>query len=150
MIEKQNTNKLNINKYMKKYAWQGEPIKVDFGHCTVKLNKEKPLWWYNFDCSSSDTYGISIIPAIKITTSFGNEFCIANHFGIGHHKLIHGGWPNYTHYSLDMFSFEVSKKPEWRIIKFDLEGYENWYTLRQKWEKENFPEEFNRMENFRW
>ena len=74
-----------------KYFWQGKSVKVQFGYCKVQENKERPLWWYNYECFLSKSKKCTIIEAIKIE---GKEpFVIANHFGIGVYKLMNGGWP---------------------------------------------------------
>ena len=124
---------------MSKYQWQGEPVKVVFGNCMVKADKDMPLWWYNFECYPD---GIACIPAIKITTKHGGEFILANHFGIGVHKLLNGGWPNYTHFSLDG---KFSTKPQLRLVEFDEEGYADHEARRDKWQQENYPEEYSKM-----
>lgn len=127
------------------YQWQGELIKVKFGNCVVKVNKDKPLWWYNYDCSLTHEDS-ACIEAIKITTKDGYTFMIANHFGIGIHKVSNGGWPNYGHSSLDG---EFSTKPQCRLVDFDLEGYEQYQQGRRAWQKENYPEEFANSERLR-
>ena len=96
-----------------KYKWQGEPVKVTFGNCIVIENKEKPLWWWNYECNegSASLDGKAVIPSLKIKTKEGNEFMIANHFGIGIHKLLNGGWPSHAHFSVDgEFDTKISLK----------------------------------------
>lgn len=134
---------------MNKLQWQGDPVKTKFGYCNVSENKEKNLWWYNFECNEDVILqGVAAIPAIEVT--YGNQkFCIANHFGIGYHKLIHGGWPNYSHFSLPDDGFVEDHHSEFNIHKFDLEGYEQHEAERRKWQKQQFPEEFEKMERLR-
>lgn len=128
---------------MSKYKWQGEPVKVEIGNCAVRTNEEKPLWWYNFECYPS---GKAFLPAIRITTKDGDSFMIANHFGIGVHKLINGGWPNYTHFSIDgSFSTGIIA----RITEFDLEGYKAHEAERVKWQQENYPEYWAKLQCLR-
>lgn len=143
---------------MAKYKWQGEPVKVEFGYCEVTENKEKPLFWYNFECNwdthtdnqirSANPVKSAIVPAIKVTYQ-DREFCIANHFAIGAHKLKNGGWPNYTHFSLPKETFSKAVyKTEGLVFclrRFDLEGYEKHEAKRRKWQKANFPQEFEKI-----
>lgn len=139
------------------YMWQGKPCKVSFGFCIVRENIEKPLYWYNFECNFDtylqkpihDTIKEGILIAIKVTQD-DYSFCIANHYGIGIHKLINGGWPNYRHFSAPIESFkEASSKEEsyaYRITKFDLEGFELYESQRTNWFKRNHPEEYQKLE----
>ncbi len=129
------------------YQWQGEPVKYKFGNCIVRENREKPMWWYNFECLTNKvSIGMECIPVIQVIPKSGRSFMIANHFGIGHHKLINGGWPNYAHFSVDG---EFSDWPELRYDEFDHEGYSEHEAARRKWQKEKYPEEFERMEALR-
>lgn len=125
---------------MGKYQWQGEKIKVKFGNCIVERNKEKPLYWYNYECflQYDDK---ACIPAIQITYN-DRVFIIANHYGIGVHKLINGGWPNYTHFSLDGI---FSTNPQLKYSKFDLDGYSKYEAEREKWQKKTSPEEYKKI-----
>lgn len=134
---------------MKNYKWQGNPIKTEFGYCRVKENKEKVLWWYNYECNEFPSTGTSVVPAIKVTMKDGYEFCIGNHFGIGHHKLINGGWPGFYHFSLDVNDFEKSPEPAYNLKEFYLEWFESYEAGRRRWQKENFPEEFEKSERLR-
>lgn len=145
---------------MSKYQWQGEPVKILLGHCKVKTNKDKPLWWYNFECEiqenengyyvekRTDFKGLAFIEAVKVIHSNG-EFIIANHYGIGVHKLINGGWPNYQHFSLDGEFEELNWKETIHLLKFDEEAFSKHEAERRKWQKENFPIEFEKMEQLR-
>jgi len=126
---------------MGKYQWQGENIKVKFGNCIVKRNKEKPIYWYNYECFLQ--YGDkACIPAIQITYKKERVFMIANHFGIGVHKLINGGWPNYTHFSLDGI---FSTNPQLKYAEFDLDGYSEYEAKREKWRQKTFPKEYEKI-----
>lgn len=146
---------------MSKYQWQGEPVKIELGQVILKENKDKPLYWYNFECNmrlnlnneyeyhhSSNNYKIGICDAVKIIHSNG-EFIIANHFGIGIHKLLNGGWPNYQHFSLDGKFEATSWKENIHLKKFDELGFSKHEAARRKWQKENYPEEFEKMENLK-
>jgi len=125
-----------------KYFWQGEPVKVEFGNCIVKKNKEKPLWWYNYECSLEPMYEKACIPAIRITASWGEPFVISNHCGIGVYKLMKGGWPDSTHFSLDG---KFSTKPQLKITEFDLEAFQQHEAERRKWQIETYPEEMAKI-----
>jgi len=145
----------------KAYEWQGQPIKTEFGYCIVTENKDKPMYWYNYECNWDDYHNKerrssgdkrAIIPAIKITYE-DQVFCIANHFGIGVHKLINGGWPSHRHYSLPVDGFDsVIPKGEKIIFclkQFDLEGFEAHESERKKWQKRTHPIEFEKSEAMR-
>lgn len=131
------------------YCWHGEPVKVQFGYCKIFENKEKPLWWYNYECQQNAPHTFALIEAIKITTKSGEQFVNANHYGIGIYKLLKGGWPNCTHFSLPLESFEVSKMACYKIEKFDSIGFSKYEAERNKWQKENYPLEFEKMESLR-
>lgn len=128
------------------YQWQGEPVKVEFGLSIVKENSEKPLWWYNFECNDSFPKGRAAIPAIRITTNNDYSFILSNHSGIGVHKLINGGWPNYAHFSLPDDGFT---KGGFKITEFDELEYCRHEADRNKWQKENYPEEYKQVESLR-
>ena len=146
-----------------KYFWHGEPVKTDFGYATVQENKEKPLFWYNFEClwnlnEGKPYYGTkksAMIPTIKVTSKDGQSFLIANHFGIGASKLKKGGWPNHIHFSLpDNAKFEGCEdlgvlRNIYSIREFDEEKFAEHEKLRGIWQKENFPEETKKMDNLK-
>ena len=122
------------------YRWQGEPVKVEFGYCRTEYNKEKPLWWSNFECYP-DT--MAAIEAIRITDKRGYSFMISNQFGIGVNKLLKGGWPDQRHYSL-YGEFDKYRTPHCK--EFDEESFVIYEQMRRKWQKTFFPEEFKEME----
>jgi len=123
---------------MKQYEWQGEPVKVEFGAAAFSRNEEKPLYWYNYECRKS---GTGVIDAVRITTKSGQTFIIANHFGIGVHKLLRGGWPNLGHSSIpDDCHFEGGKNKTGFLTEFDEEGYAAYESKREKWMEENFAD----------
>lgn len=137
------------------YQWHGEPVKTRFGYCTVIENKDKPLWWHNYECCHDEYAGDgvrrtageakdAIIPAILVTSSDGHEFCISNHFGIGVHKLINGGWPSHRHFSLPIEGFcgDLSRDEHMMYVirKFDLEAFETHEAARLEWQKRTHPE----------
>lgn len=123
----------------RKYFWQGEPVKTEFWLCIVFLVKEKPLWWYNYECAMSSGLSSAVVPVIKVIHETG-DFLIANHFGIGAHKLKAGGWPSHKHSSVngDLVPYEKYQRAP---IKLDLEGYEAHEEDRTLWQRKNFPEE---------
>lgn len=150
---------------MKKYYWQGEPVRIEFGAAYPEENKKKPLYWYNFECNWDflqdkpiyDTIKSSTIPAIKIYYKDYKPFIIANHFGIGINKLLKGGSPRHTHFSFDEnVKFETIEqlviwglKQYFKITEFDEEGFSVHEAKRRKWQKENFPEEYEQSERLR-
>lgn len=145
---------------MSKYKWQGEPVKIRFGHVHLKENRERPLYWYNFECyikiDINDNYidnygflGTCFIPAIEVTCIDGYVFQLANHFGIGVHKLMNGGWPNYAHFSLDGKFEEMDWQMAIEYKKFDEPRYARHEAERRKWQKKNYPVEFEKMEQLK-
>lgn len=130
---------------MSEYKWQGEPVKIKYGNCIVKKREDKPLWWFNFECALGHS-DIACVPVIQITMGDDYQFMIANHFGIGIHKLINGGWPSHAHFSVEG---DFDTKPKLMYSEFDHEGYSTYESDRRKWEKDNFPEEFKRFESLR-
>jgi len=146
----------------KAYQWQGEPVETRFGYVLQQENKEKPMYWYNFECFNKqkidDSFEpdhfvrdngnhFSLISAIEVT-QHGQTFLLANHCGIGVHKLLNGGWPNYAHFSLSG-KFEEDPAPYFAIKKFNLEEYESHESERRKWQKKEYPEQFEKMERLR-
>lgn len=129
---------------MRKYFWNGEPVKVEFSAAIVKANEEKPLYWYNYECLYESKVKTALIPAIKITLKSGEEFCIANHFGIGASKLKKGGWPNHRHFSIPVECF-ISNM--WDTVKspreFDEERFSEYESNREKWFKKTYPKEYS-------
>lgn len=125
---------------MGKYQWQGEPVKIKYGSCIVKENKEKPLFWYNYECYPD---GLACVPCIEVTTKDGYTFMIANHFGIGIHKLINGGWPSHQHFSVEG---KFSTKPQLRYSEFDLESFEEHEAARNNWQKKHYPKEWEKKQ----
>lgn len=130
------------------YKWQGDPVTVKIGFSKVCERPDKPLYWYNYECSlSKHCIGekTALIPAIQVT-QYGQTFVLANHFGIGHNKLIKGGWPNSTHFSMTDGQFTEDDSEEWQITEFDLSGFTAHEACREKWQAENFPEEYKKMQ----
>lgn len=128
------------------YKWQGEPVKVKFGCSVVKYNKEKPMYWYNYECSLNAPSMTAIIPTVKVITP-NDSFVISNHYGIGVYKLLKGGWPNCTHFSVDDDSFTENRR--YMISRFNDEGYAIHEAERRKWQKETYPEEYRKLEAIR-
>ena len=143
-----------------KYFWNGESVKTDFGVAYQPENTEKPLYWYNYECNWDsvlnkpiyNTKKIAMIPAIKVTTKKGYVFFIANHFGIGANKLMKGGTMRQRHFSLDdNVKFEGVEdlgilRNEYSIREFDEDGFVEYESKRERWQKENFPKEFERLQ----
>lgn len=135
-----------MNKNTTPYQWQGEPVTVEFGRSIVHENKEKPLFWYNYECNSEPPKGTACIPSIKVTTKDGSSFVIANHFGIGVYKLLSGGWPSHTHFSVGE---DFTEDKDFSITEFDKSCYVAYEAGRTAWQKKNFPEEYERMDALR-
>lgn len=125
------------------YRWQGEPVKVTFGHCIVKPKKDKPLFWLNYECSQNG--GKTRIPAIKIIFE-GRSFIIANHFGIGVYKLQHGGWPEFPHFGFPEDAKFRTNKRSYHIKEFDGIGYNDHEDKREQWQALWYPEEVEKIQ----
>lgn len=134
---------------MSKYQWQGTPARVQFGYVHQEENTDKPLYWYNYECSlerigAEFNKRFALIPAIKVTQ--GNQsFVISNYAGLGVHKLLNGGWPNYAHASLDG-KFHESEERHWRILSFNEDEYAERESERNNWFAKEFPEEFKKLQ----
>jgi len=131
------------------YKWQGEPVEVKFGYVTVKENLEKPLYWYNYECNMNKVgaewkHKFALIPAVKVIHDNGS-FLLSNQAGLAVHKLINGGWPNYTHASLDG-EFKEYDAPEFAPKKFDEEEYCKIESDRNKWFAKTYPEEWKKLQ----
>jgi len=138
---------------MSKYQWQGEPVQVEFGYVNQKENLDKPLYWYNYECAMNKVgaewkHKFALIPACKVTSSNGSMFLLANMSGIGVHKLLNGGWPNYAHFSLDG-EFHQSDERMWAIKSFNEDEYSERESKRRNWQKIHCPVEFERSEKLR-
>ncbi len=138
-----------------KYFWQGESVKAIFGYSRVTPNLDKPLYWYNYDCfvddkgyTSPKEKPVAIIPAIKIEYDNGS-FVIANMFGQGWHKLVNGGWPSHSHYSLPDEGFHKSNKYEYALKEFDEEVLAEYRVKADAWFKKTYPEEYEKMQRFK-
>lgn len=133
---------------MNNYQWQGQKVKVTFGYVNVTENIEKPLYWYNYECHQNKVgaewkHKFALIPAVKVTTE-NSEFLLSNQAGLAVHKLINGGWPNYSHSSLNG-KFTEDNSPVWAIKEFDEEEYCVIESARNKWFSQEYPEEWNKL-----
>lgn len=130
----------------RKYFWQGEPVRAEFSAAFVDINEEKPLYWYNYECLVDSKIKKALIPAVKITLKSGEQFCIANHFGIGASKLKKGGWPDHRHFSIPVECF-VSNM--WDTIssptEFDEESFSEYESKRNNFFKNKYPIEYQKM-----
>lgn len=123
-----------------KYAWQGEPVQIQFGQCKVVQNDELPFMWYHYDIYlTRDPNGEAYVPAIRVTTQHGSSFCIANHFRIGERKLKAGGWPDHCHFSLPEEGFQETSKEE-AMFMHDLRWNEERYAEHEAARDEYFKE----------
>jgi hypothetical protein len=134
----------------KRYKWQGEPVEVEFGTFHAKPSTTHPLSWYNFEIeternTSSD--GSLGLPAVRFTY-MGEEIIIANHFGIGAHKLRKGGWPDCTHFSFGKGRFIPGE--DWFTCKGLREReYAAHEAARESWMKKKDPIAYARIEALR-
>ncbi|GGH24809.1 hypothetical protein FAZ19_16160 [Sphingobacterium alkalisoli] len=137
------------------YRWQGVPVKVRFGKVRVQQDKDKPLYWYNFEVLEMRT---SYVPALEVTyqepgSDRKQVFCISNHFGVGVDKLEAGGWPNKQHFSLpsDFLEYTAEEWSEYEDvpISFDPVGFANHEFKRDEWQKKMFPKEHEEREKFK-
>lgn len=130
---------------MDKYYWQGELVKVEFGYSLIKPNKEKPLYWYNYECS----LGTEKIPAIRVIIDKDTSFVLANHFGIGVHKLMSGGWPGKQHFSLTDHLFHRSDDPLYLIHDYNESKFIEYELGRDEYFKESCPDEYKKIQDLR-
>lgn len=132
----------------RKLKWQGEEAKVEHRTLKVSENKEKPLWWSNYEVYLyQDTRDYCYLEALKITTKDGYTFYISNHHGIGIRKLRKGGWPEQAH-----FSFHCAEEVDANIYEttsYCGKDYEEHERDRRKWQLENYPKEFEQSERLR-
>jgi hypothetical protein len=125
-----------------KYQWYGKQVTIEFGVCEVKENKQKPLHWYNYECSLNNPPGKALISAIKVTTETTRAFVLGNQHGIAINKLLNGGWPDYPHYSLPLKSF---KSGEVGLTYFDIDEYKNYIDQRDNWKMETHPKGYKKF-----
>lgn len=121
-------------------AWQGVPVQVKYGYCIVEPDKEKPLYWWNYHCRET---GICKLAAICVNCD-GYVFCIYNGHGIGWFKLSKGGWPDEGHSHLPVDTFTEDNSYE--ITEYDRLSFQRELYYTHKWRKENYPEEYKRVE----
>lgn len=134
------------------YQWQGEKAKVRFGRYKVEEQKDKPLYWYNYEVLAlQDPY----INCVEVTSQ-GQTFYIYNGFGYGVAKLEAGGWPNMGHMSLpsDKSNFTEYTPEEWATVKFkclneDMQKFEAMRYARDTWFRQQYPEEMKKMDALR-
>lgn len=134
--------------------WNGEKVKdVKFGYVVQTPNESQPMYWYNWEISKQVENGISsgnfaTIPAVQITAKSGETFCIANIAGSGVKKMELGGmWNSQVgHLSLDG---KFTEHEDLAIYEYNHMNYMVYHAGLEKWQKENFPEVFAKMEALR-
>lgn len=119
---------------MSNYKWHGEPVQVEFGFSEVIPKEEMPGYWLNYEHSQGKKW----IESLKVTTQDGKEFCISNHSGIGVNKLLKGGWPSNSHFSLPLDTFHPD--PLGVVLEFNRDAWEEQERNRDAWLKENNPD----------
>ncbi|WP_036383983.1 hypothetical protein [Muricauda sp. MAR_2010_75] len=136
--------------------WQGEVVKVQAVCIKVTEEKERPLYWSNFEVDQQRSINLghdyAIIEALKIWYRDSDSFYISNHFGIGIRKLRKGGWPNHTHFSFpdNCEEVDICRNGKWfSTTSFCLKDYQAHEAARREWQKKNFPVEFERHEQLR-
>jgi len=135
------------------YFWNGRPVEIEHVWVLIKEVKDKPLYWYNYDCSTS-VNGKANFPAIEITTKEGAKFIIDNSFGLGINKCRKGGmWTN-AHRGFNEDSIvEVYREGHNRFngknIQFSEKQYLQDNEDRRRWQKHYYPEEFEWSEELR-
>lgn len=125
--------------------WQGDLVFVKYGYCLEFLNHERPLWWSNYFCTTSEdpeTDPGTQLHAIQV--SYHNEkFCIWNGYGYGWLKLIKGGSPTQGHFSLSDDKF--TEDNFFKITEFDEKGFTSFLIKKDKWANQMHPEEYKKM-----
>lgn len=133
---------------VRRYQWQGEDVDVVFGYCLVTENKEKPMYWYNYNVFRNGQKPTKI-RAIKVDTSDGQSFCLSNDYGEGVHKVENGGYPNIPHFSLPLDAFVESDDFRHKRLLFDRYGSKQEELDRRQYFRANYPEEFKKAEALR-
>lgn len=128
------------------HRWQGEPVEPEYGWFHAKPNIRKPLSWYNYECSleSNAHDGSTAIEAIRFEYN-GKLMVISNHFGIGIHKLKHGGWPTHQHFSFGEGRFMVGSPNLFHYRKLDEKAFAEHEAKRERWMKEVDPIGYERI-----
>lgn len=133
---------------VRRYQWQGEAVDVVFGYCLVTENKDKPMYWYNYNVFRNGQLPTKI-GAIRVDTSDGQSFCLSNDYGEGVHKLESGGYPNMPHRSLPSETFVESEDFRYKTTIYrPLIAYHEEVDRRQYFMC-MFPEEFKKSEALR-
>ncbi len=129
---------------MSKYQWQGQNVTVKHGYASIKKS-EAPLMWWNYEVSLSSISKTAIVPAIQVTVPAWQDeqeqvFIIANHHGVGEHKIKSGGHPNFAHYDVpDNAYFEEGIIG--KIKKFSLDKYLQHEENRRQWQLKTHPKD---------
>lgn len=134
---------------MKNYRWNGEPVKkVRFGYVVQKANEEQPMYWYNWEVAKQKALEIEpcMIPAIEVTGSWGDPFLIANIAGVGVNKLEAGGMWRHQHFTLDGKFYEDEA---FAVREFSNDDFNIYQTGLDKWQKENYPDAWQRVQDLK-
>lgn len=130
-----------------KYFWNNKPVKTDFGFVSISEDESNPSSWFNYECVTKESEFHSnvfcrhcaIIPAIRVTTADGKQFCIANHFGMGANKLLKWGTHKQLHYRFPQ-ECDFSGREElgklanlYYINTFDEERWASYESGRSRW-----------------
>lgn len=132
----------------KAFQWNGEKLKdVKFGYVR-QVRNERPMYWYNWEIKKQKDLGIvpgdfAIIPAVQITTLTGDVFCIANIAGQAIQKMEAGGMWHHSHMSVEK---DFTEDDEFAIYEYNHLNLHVYNTGLEKWQKENFPEDFAKLE----
>lgn len=140
----------NLNpKTGKAFLWNGEKIEsARFGYVVQPPNKEKPLYWYNWEVEKQKALEIEpcMIPAIEITTKDGDPFIIANIGGIGVYKLEAGGMWTHQHLSLDG---EFTEDENFAVYEYSQADFAIYHKGLENWQKAKDPQAWERLEALR-
>lgn len=134
---------------MSKYKWQGDPVEVEFGNFHA-LPSDRRLMWYNFEIESEPNMskdGSLAIPALRFTYN-GEEHIIANHFGIGVHKLKHGGWPSHQHFSFGKGRF-IAGDDYLHCKRLREKEFAQHEAKRESWMRGTDPDGYARIQELR-
>lgn len=136
-----------------KYFWNGRPVTIEHIWVLIKEIKDKPMFWYNYDCSTS-VNGEALFPALEITTTEGVKFIIDNSFGLGINKCRKGGMWTSTHRGFNDESIaevyrEGHRRFDFKNIQFSEKQYLQDNEDRMRWQRHYYPEEFKKSEELR-
>lgn len=124
-----------------KGLWNGEPAQISVVEYEV-TKSDKPLYWNNLHVGTRRQ-------ALQVN-QHGQSFLIDNQFGDGYYKVTEGkGMWRSGHKSIEK-PINVKPLPDDQCITvYDHEGIKKEETTYEDWQKENYPEEYKRLQSLK-